>query len=47
MTLSERKERKKDSIAQFYTFENQVPVGIFNGECVVDFKEIKAYLAGE
>ena len=47
MTLSEMKDRKKDSIAQFYIFENQVPAGIFNGECVVDFKEIKVYLAGE
>lgn len=27
-----------------YTFDNQVPVGIWNGECVVDFAEIKAYL---
>ena len=28
-----------------YTFDNQVPVRIFNGECVVDFKEIKEYIA--
>ena len=27
-----------------YTFENQVPVGIWNGECVVDFAEIKEFL---
>ena len=27
-----------------YTFESQVPVGIWNGECVVDFAEIKIYL---
>lgn len=32
------------SQVRFYTFENQVPVGIWNGECVVDFAEIKAYL---
>ena len=29
-----------------YTFENQVPVGIFDNECVVDFREIKEYLKG-
>ena len=29
-----------------YTFENQVPVGIWNGECVVDFAEVKEYLNG-
>ena len=27
-----------------YTFENQVPVGIWDGECIVDFAEIKEYL---
>lgn len=27
-----------------YTFEHQVQVGIWDGECVVDFAEIKAYL---
>ena len=27
---------------KIYTFENKVPVGIWNGECVVDFAEIKA-----
>ena len=30
----------------FYTFENQIPVGIFNSECIVDFKEIKEYIKG-
>ena len=29
-----------------YTFENQVPVGIWDGECVVDFAEVKEYLDG-
>jgi len=29
-----------------YTFENQVPVAVFNNECIVDFKEIKEYLKG-
>lgn len=27
-----------------YSFESQVPVKIFHDECIVDFKEIKAYL---
>ena len=27
-----------------YTFDDCVPVGIFNGECMIDFKEIKEYL---
>lgn len=31
-------ERSTDSA--LYTFEDKVPVGIFNGECEVDFKEI-------
>lgn len=29
---------------RLYTFENKVPVAIWNGECEVDFAEIKAYL---
>ena len=33
-----------DSQIFLYTFENQIPVGIWNDECVVDFAEIKAYL---
>lgn len=28
----------------FYTFDNQVPVRIFEGKCIIDFKEIKEYL---
>jgi len=27
-----------------YTFDDCVPVGIFNGECVIDFKKIKEYV---
>ena len=27
-----------------YTFENEVPVHIFDGKCIVDFKEISEYL---
>ena len=37
-------EDEDDLQIQYYTFENQVPVGIWDGECVVDFAEIKAYL---
>lgn len=37
-------EDETDSQIHFYTFENQVPVGIWNGECIVDFAEIKSYL---
>ena len=33
-----------DTQVYFYTFANQVSVGIWNDECVVDFAEIKAYL---
>ena len=38
------REDEADTQIHFYTFENQIPVGIWNGECVVDFAEIKAYL---
>ena len=31
-------ERSTDPV--LYTFKDKVPVGIFNGECEVDFKEI-------
>lgn len=41
------KFNKEDDVdVAFYTFENQVPVGIFNDECIVDFKEIKEYIEG-
>lgn len=36
---------ENDMAISVYTFENQVPVRIFNGECVVDFKDIKEYIA--
>lgn len=39
-------ENEEDAEVSFYTFENQVPVGIFDDECIVDFKEIKEYLEG-
>jgi len=39
-------EEEGEMEVSFYTFENQVPVGIFNNECIVDFKEIKEYLEG-
>ena len=35
-----------DAQVSFYTFEHQVPVGIFDDECIVDFKEIKDYIEG-
>lgn len=38
------REDEFDSQIQFYTFENQIPVGIWNDECIVDFAEIKSYL---
>lgn len=28
-----------------FTFESQIPVHIFNDECVIDFKDIKEYIA--
>lgn len=31
------------STAQMYTFEHQVPVRIFDGKCIIDFKEIFEY----
>lgn len=37
-------DEEDDMQIHFYTFENQIPVSIWNGECVVDFTEIKAYL---
>lgn len=38
------REDEADTQIHFYTFENQIPVGIWNGECVVDFVEIKSCL---
>ena len=37
-------EEELDVQIHLYTFDNQIPVGIWNGECVVDFAEIKEYL---
>ena len=37
-------EEESDMQVYFYTFASQVPVGIWNDECVVDFAEIKSYL---
>ena len=37
-------EDENDAQIFFYTFANQIPVGIWNDECIVDFAEIKAYL---
>lgn len=38
------REDENDMQIYFYTFANQVPVGIWDDECIVDFAEIKAYL---
>lgn len=37
-------EFEKTKHTVIYTFEDKVPVGIFNGECVVDFKEVYEYV---
>ena len=37
-------EDENDAEIHFYTFESKVPVGIWNGECIVDFAEIKESL---
>lgn len=34
-----------DDIPTIYTFEDQVPVGIFDGNCLVDFQEIYDYVS--
>ncbi len=46
MKQEEGQEKGQDIVAKFYTFESQIPVGIFNDECIVDFKEIKTYIEG-
>ena len=33
-----------DAPIMFYSFEDKVPVGIYGGDCVIDFSELKAYL---
>ena len=38
------REDENDAQVFFYTFANQVAVGIWEDECVVDFAEIKAYI---
>ena len=35
---------ENDIQATVYTFDNWIPVGIWKGECIVDFAEIKTYL---
>lgn len=34
-----------DDFARFYSFDDKIPVGIFDGDCVIDFKIIKDYIA--
>lgn len=36
---------KVDDIPTIYTFEDQIPVGIFDGNCLVDFQEIYDYVS--
>ena len=38
-------EFEKDIFPVMYTFEHKVPVGIFDGECEVDFTEIYEYVS--
>ena len=33
-----------DAPIKFYSFEDKVPVGIYGGDCVIDFNELKEYL---
>ena len=35
----------ESKVIMIYPFESEVPVGIYNGECVVDFKEIDKYVS--
>lgn len=44
MKLEEGQEKGEGIVVQFYSFDSQVPVGIFDGECIVDFKAIKDYI---
>ena len=37
-------EFEKSDITALYSFDDKVPVGIWDGKCVVDFKEIYGYL---
>ena len=37
-------EFEEDDRVSSYTFRDQVPVGIFGGELVIDFQEISDYL---
>lgn len=36
---------ENDISMKMYTFEDKVPVKIYDGDCIIDFKEIKAYYA--
>ena len=33
-----------DAPVAFYSFEDKVPVGIYGGDCAIDFSDLKAYL---
>lgn len=36
---------EKGNLSSLYTFEDKVPVGIWDGKCEVDFKEIYEYVS--
>lgn len=36
-------EFSKNEVATIYTFDDKVPIGIFSGECKINFKEIYEY----
>ena len=38
-------EYEKEDFQTIYTFEDKVPVGIWNNECEVDFAEIYEYIS--
>jgi len=37
-------QNEEVDMAKTYTFEEKVPVGIFDGKCLIDFKEIDEYI---
>ena len=42
--FTKKHEFAKNDITALYSFDDCVPVGIWEGKCVVDFKEIYEYL---
>lgn len=35
----------RDTSMDMYTFDDKVPIGIYDGKCVIDFKEISEYIS--